>query len=264
MSEGHMAQTTAEIGAPPIESVDRALRILMELSHAGPRGIALVDVAAKTQMNKATVHRSLAALKYRAFATQDPQTGRYSLGGAAAQLGVQFYGRDNLEALLHPALTSLSARVGELVHLGVLDGTHIVYLDKVEPERAVRVFSQVGARVPARNTALGRAILMSLGLERTQLEPFMSEETGRDHAQHADRLIAELEEARMRGFAREIEENEPGISCVALPILRGETAVGAVSVTAPAQRMTQERMIEIAADIRSVLTAALPSPFSVG
>lgn len=246
------------LATPPVESVDRALRILLELASAGPKGVALAELAAATGLNKASVHRSLAALKHRAFATQDPITGRYLLGGAAAQLGVSFYGSDNLEGLLHGALVELSARVGELVHLGVLDGTHVVYLDKVEPDRSVRVFSSVGARVPAVRTAMGRAMLSSMGLERASLDAFLGEGDEPEH------VWSELQGAPGRGYAREIEENEKGITCVALPVARGARVVGAVSVTVPAARMTAKRMAEIAAEIHAALGRALPEGMSAG
>lgn len=251
------------LATPPVESVDRALRILLELASAGPKGVALAELAAATGLNKASVHRSLAALKHRAFATQDPITGRYLLGGAAAQLGVSFYGSDNLEGLLHGALVELSARVGELVHLGVLDGTHVVYLDKVEPDRSVRVFSSVGARVPAVRTAMGRAMLSSMGLERASLAAFIGEGAHPDQA-WADHVWSELQGAPGRGYAREVEENEKGITCVALPISRGARVVGAVSVTVPADRMPEKRMAEISGQIREALDRALPEGMSAG
>ena len=66
-----------------------------------------------------------------------------------AQLADQFLSDENLPALMRPALVELCGIAEELVHLGVLDGTHVVYLDKVEPERSVRVWSAVGRRSPA-------------------------------------------------------------------------------------------------------------------
>ncbi|XBH22938.1 helix-turn-helix domain-containing protein [Jonesiaceae bacterium BS-20] len=142
--------------SPPIESVDRAVRVLQALAEAGPSGISLVTLALKLDLNKATVHRMLAALKFRDFAAQDLATGHYVLGGGAAQLGASFYARENLAAILHPALLSLSAQVSELVHLGTSNGTNIVYLDKVEPDHAVRVFSAIGSSVPVISTAMGQ------------------------------------------------------------------------------------------------------------
>lgn len=241
----------------PVEAVDRALLVLQALAPAGPRGLALADLAAGLGLNKTTVHRTLAALRFRGFVVQDPATGSYALGAAAVRLGEDYLGEENLPALLHPALVAVSAAVDELVHLGVLSGSQVVYLDKVEPERSVRVWSAVGRRVPAVTTALGRALLAFRGTERSALGSYLGD--GVDTAQVWGALVA----ARERGFATEVEENEPGISCVAVPLLRSGVAVAAVSITAPAERMTPERVAWLHERMGAVLPELLPAPLTL-
>lgn len=243
----------------PVESVDRALRTLDLVASAGPGGAALADLAAALGLHKTTVHRSLAALRHRGFVDQDPVTGRYQLGGAAVALADRFFAEDDLPARLRPALLEVCAFTDELVHLGVLSGTQVVYLDKVEPERAVRVWSAVGRRNWAATTALGRAMLAFRDLPRS---------TADDYAVAADLapelLRAELDAARERGWAQETQENEPGIACVAVPLLRGPgRPVAALSVTAPAERMPATRMAEVHAHLTDVLPALLPTGLSL-
>ena len=151
----------------PVESVDRALLALQALAKAGARGLSLAELASSLALNKTTIHRALAALRFRGFVTQDAASGAYLLGPSSTQLADDFFSDENLPVLLHPALVALSGVAGELVHLGVLSGTHVVYLDKVEPERSVRVWSAVGRRSPAVTTALGRALLAYRGTDRT-------------------------------------------------------------------------------------------------
>src|SRR5690554_164523 len=243
----------------PVESVDRALLVLEALAGAGPRGMGLAELAARLGVNKTTVHRSLAALRFRDFVAQDPETGVYVLGGAATALGESFFGEENLPALLHPALVALCAETGELVHLGVLSGAQVVYVDKVEPERSVRVWSAVGRRMPAVTTALGRALLASRGASREVVERYAAATGGAADAEAAWR---EVSLARERGWAREVEENEPGIACVGVPLLRAGVAVAAVSVTAPVERMGEARFAEIYEQMREVLAPLLPAPLT--
>lgn len=238
---------------PPVESVDRALRALSELAAAGARGRSLGELAAVLGLSKASTHRVLAALRHRGFADQDP-SGAYVLGAAAALLGERWFGEENLPALLHPALVALCSRVDELVHLGILSGTQVLYLDKVEPERSVRVWSAIGRRTPAVTTALGRAILAWRDTDRSALRAYLV-----DSGADADRVWSALEVARSRGWASEEQENEAGISCVGVPLLRGGRAVAAVSITAPAERMTPERVMELNATVRLVLPPLLPT-----
>lgn len=242
----------------PVESIDRALRVLQALAGAGAAGMPLADLAAGVGLTKSTVHRVLAALRFRDFVTQSAD-GAYVLGPSATHLAQEFYGEENLPVLLHAALVSLSAATDELVHLGVMAGNHVVYLDKVEPERAVRVWSAIGRRSPAVTTALGRALLAHLGTSRPALEGYARGVDGVD----VEHVWAAIERARARGYATEREENEPGISCIAVPLVRAGAAVAALSVTAPAERMTDDRMVELYRTILEVLPPLLPADLAL-
>lgn len=258
-----------EAPASPVESVDRALRTLEAVAAAGPAGLTLAELAAALDVHKTTVHRSLAALRFREYVVQEPVTGRYALGAAAMHLADRYLAEDDLPARLRGALVALSAATGELVHLGVLSGTQVVYLDKVEPERAVRVWSAVGRRRSAASTALGRALLAFGGVEgsalRVYAEAWASEVDGSGGARatvstgRTDRVADALDDARRRGYAVEVQENEPGIACVAVPLVRdGGRPVAAVSITAPVERMDADRMVALHAEIRRVLPPLLP------
>ena len=242
----------------PVESVDRGLLTLQALARAGARGMPLADLAGTLGLNKSTVHRALAALRFRGFVTQDPASGAYVLGSAATQLSDDFFGDENLPVLLHAGLVALCGVADELVHLGVLDGTHVVYLDKVEPERSVRVWSAVGRRRPAVTTALGRALLAFRGADRTMLAGYVRA-AGDGAGVDVDHVWQVLERARATGYATEDEENEVGISCVAVPLLRSGSAVAAVSITAPAERMTADRVATLHAQVLEVLPPLLPA-----
>ena len=252
-----MAQPS-DAGTSPVESVDRALLTLQALARAGARGMSLAELATALGLNKSTVHRALAALRFRGFVSQDPVTGAYTLGSAATQLADDFFSEENLPALLHAGLVALCGVADELVHLGVLSGSQVVYLDKVEPERSVRVWSAVGRRSPAVTTALGRALLAYRGTDRSMLAGYVRA-AGDGHAVDVDHVWSVLERARARGYATEDQENEVGISCVAVPLLRSGSAIAAVSVTAPAERMTPERIGSLHDHIREVLPPLLPA-----
>jgi DNA-binding IclR family transcriptional regulator len=239
----------------PVRSIDHALLALQSLAAAGGGGMRLATLASNLGLSRPTTHRCLAALRHRGFVTQDPETGAYLLGSAAVRLADVYLSEENLPVLLHPALLALSRSTDELVHLGVLSGTEVVYLAKVEPERPVRVWSAVGRRSAAATTALGRALLAYRGADRTALAGYAR--TGADRLD-VDHLWAALEAARRRGFATEREENEAGISCVAVPLIRSGAAIAAVSVTAPAERMTPEHIQWLHAQMTEVLPPLLP------
>ncbi|MFF2622598.1 IclR family transcriptional regulator [Oerskovia jenensis] len=246
----------------PIGSVDKALLALEHLAAAGPRGVPLGTLAADLGLNKTSLHRTLAALRFRGYAEQDPATGSYRLGPAATALGNVFLGEEHLPALLTPALTAVCEATGELTHLGVLSGPEIVYLDKVEPARAVRVWSAIGRRRPAATTALGRALLAHRATDRSAMGWYTA--AASDTSPGAkDSLWETLRTTRARGYATETEENERGISCLAVPLLRAGQAVAALSVTAPADRMDETRHVELARTIDTVARPLLPASLTL-
>ena len=164
--------TQPEAPASPVGSVDKALILLEILAGAGPEGMMLRDISEAGGMNKASVHRLLRALMHRGFAEQSPDDQRYRLGTAALELTHAFGAGENLSILFAPALASISQRTQELVHLGRMDGARVLYLDKVEPERIVRVWSRVGSRAPAARTAMGRAMLAADGIRGDALTAY--------------------------------------------------------------------------------------------
>lgn len=242
---------------PRVEAVDRAVRLLVALAEAGAAGAGLGDLADKVEVNKSTAYRALSTLRAHSFAMQSDSTGRYRLGPSAIALGDVFWGADNLRVAVRPALIALSREVDELVHLGVMVDDQVLYLDKVEPERAIRVWSSVGQRVPAATTSLGRALLAAGDVPDDQLRAYLrAVPPGRDVSW--ERLRDVVHEARSRGYATEVEENEPGVACLGMAILRGERTVGALSITSLAERMTPDRQVSLAERIGSVVGPLLP------
>lgn len=241
----------------PVESVDRALLALQALARAGAKGMTLAELAVALDLNKTTVHRALAALRFRSFVRQDPSSGAYILGPSATQLADDFFSDENLPVQLHPALIALCGAVDELVHLGALSGTQVVYLDKVEPDRSVRVWSAIGRQNAAVTTALGRALLAHRGTDRSMLAGYARAAGGATPVD-VERVWNAVEQAAARGYATEEQENEPGISCVAVPLMRSGVAIAAVSITAPAERMTAERIGWLHRQMIEVLPPLLP------
>jgi DNA-binding IclR family transcriptional regulator len=258
-SPRNAAYRTDIVDPSPLGSVDKALLTLDALGRAGADGAPLAELAAEVGANKSTLHRTLSALRHRGYAEQT-EAGHYRLGPAILALGTTFLTEENLPALLGPALDALCSDVDELVHLGVLAGREVVYLEKVEPQRAVRVWSAVGRRRPAATTALGRALLAAGPLrdpDDAALEPYLVPSTT------SARLREALTEARTTGVATETEENERGIACAAVAVLRAGRPVAAVSITAPVERMSGPARAERLAALTRTLPAHLPPGLTV-
>lgn len=251
-----------EIETPRVEAVDRALQLLVALADAGPGGASLAALAAGAGVNKSTAYRALSTLRLRGFAAQDDATSAYRLGPAAFELGDRAYAPHNLAQAMRPALIALSRAADELVHLGVMAGDHVLYLDKVEPERAIRVWSVVGQRVPVASTSMGRAILAASGVPDQLLLGYLNSLPA-DRQVTPERLLESVAAARRFGYAVEHGENEPDVACIGTAILRGSAAVAAVSITALAVRMTPQRHRELSRLIVSEVGPLLPQGLSL-
>jgi IclR family acetate operon transcriptional repressor len=249
----------------PMGSVDKALRALLYLGTTGAGGQSLAKLSAELELNKASLHRTLSALRHRGFVEQD-SSGTYRLGGAILALADLYVRHESLSSLLHEGLVALCSKVNETCHLGVLMGEQIIYIDKVEPQRAIRVWSEIGWRGPAVTTALGRAIMCQKFLD---FQSFAAQYPGAvpqrtiHTCKSLPKVWREVAEARKRGFATEEQENELGVACLATAVLRGGNVIAAISITAPIERMGQRRYPELIRGIRECVRPRLPSALTL-
>lgn len=239
-------------GPAPVEAIDRALVLLSTLAESDPSGSSLMALCRDVGMNKSTAYRALTTMRARGFVTQEVD-GSYRIGPAAIALGARFFGPDSLAQLLHPALLVLSRELDELVHLGILNGDRVVYVDKVEPDKAIRVWSQIGHSVPAATTSLGRAILAFKPGDADHLDAFTADGS-------KAKLAAALRRTQRYGYATEIEENEPGIACLGVPILADGAAICALSITMLATHLDNVRISEVIARVAELVPPRLPDP----
>ncbi len=145
--------------------------------------------------------------------------------------------------------------------MGVLTGEQVVYIDKVEPQRAIRIWSEIGWRNPALTTALGREIMSHKFVDFESFAASFPNPVPKRTPNTGGSLRAvwqELAEARKRGYAIEEQENELGITCIGMAILRGPNAVAAISVTAPFERMDAKRIAVLTRKLRECVEPNLP------
>jgi len=214
-----------------VKTVDRTFAILTALGEAG-RPLPIRDLARQAALPRPTVYRLVDVLtRHGAVVVQD---GTVALGHRVLWLAGQRLAQLELRTAGRPHLVELCRQVGETVHLGVLEQGHVVYIDKVEPPRPLRMASTVGAIMPVHSTALGKAMLAWMdGHQVREIVALrgLPRRTPRTITTLA-RLQRELAAVRARGFAVDNVENEDGIRCVGAPVFdhRGRVA-GAISVS---------------------------------
>ena len=239
-------------------TLGKAVAVLETVALA-ERPMRFTDVLAASGQPRGTLHRQLSHLLREGLLELGPDHA-YVPGLRLLKLASAAWARNELRAVAVPFLEALHRETGETVHLGVLRGGEIIYLDKVESRQAVRMNSQIGNASPVYCTGVGKAALSVL--DAPALEAVLSRLTFRRFTPHtlADRaaLEAELAEIRASGVAFDREEHEPGIRCVAAPVHDGGRAlVAAVSVTGPAYRVGPELLAEWAPHVRAAARAVM-------
>jgi IclR family acetate operon transcriptional repressor len=230
-----------------VKPVDKALQVLTFLAEAG-RELSLKEICTRTGLPKTTAFRYLYTLNAHGYVTHNGDSDLYRLGPRSWQLGQSAGQYAQLLEVALPLMQELRNRFDETVNLGVLNQTNIVYLGMVESRRALRMQARIGSHDPAYSTSLGKAILAFLPAEQWQahLPARMTPRTDRTLTARTA-LRQDLEITRQRGYALDQGENEEGACCIGAPIFdRLGRAIAAVSLSAPASRLSPDHIEEVA------------------
>jgi DNA-binding IclR family transcriptional regulator len=237
---------------PRVQSLDRALDLLEALANAGEAGVS--DLATKTGLVPSTAHRLLSTLVERGYAAQSASGGRYLIGYKLLELASGLQDRvERLKLASREHLEAIGRETGETTNLVVLEGRDVVYVDKVDGTRSVRLFIELGAAIPAHTTGSGKAILAWRSHE--DVTAMLG---GRPLRRSTPRTITtldgleeDLERIRKRGFATDNEEHEEGVACVGTPVFdhRG-ISVAAISVSGPTPRILNADTADLGALLR--------------
>ncbi len=201
------------------------------------------EIADSLKVKPGTIFPILSTLERFGYLDRDKDTRKYQLGLTLARMGTLVLRRLNIRERAQRYLKDLSQKCNENVHLGVLDGNMIMYIDRIEASQSLMVRSFIGKRVPAYCTGLGKAILAYMSEE--QLDNYFKqvklEKLTNNTISNPSILKDELMEIRRNGVAIEDEEYQQGGMCFAAPIRnhRGEV-IAAISVSMPKVRYNRE------------------------
>ncbi len=222
-----------------LASVRNAARVLRAFSRAGQE-LGITELSRQLGLGKSTVHRLVTTLAAERLLERGSTPGRYRLGLVLYELGSRVTEHVDLHQAALPVLTTLRHETGEMVHVAVLDGLEVVYVERLESHNLLPIFRQVGHRLPAHWTSSGKILLASLPPEEltrrlTQWQPVAQTPwTITD----MNRLLAELAAVARQGWAQNNEEGHLGIVSVGAPIRgRDGTVMAAVSVVGDSARM---------------------------
>jgi IclR family acetate operon transcriptional repressor len=227
-----------------VAPVHKSMQLLDALvSSKAP--MALSDLAAATALPKTTAFRYLYTLRASGFVSYDERSERYAIGPRVAVTSPLPGYAERIKEIAQPAMLRLQRQFNETVNLGIRDGTDIVYIDMVGSSRLLHAEAKIGKRDPLHSTALGKAILLTLGSsEIDRAVPRRMEARTPHTITNRDHFLDDIARSAARKYALDLEENELGARCVAAAITEpsGRGAMAAISISGPCQLMSDDML----------------------
>lgn len=249
--EFHYAGAMKESKAQKVPAVLRGLQIL-ELLAGDKKRWTTTEISRKLKIPKSTTSYLLHTLLERGYLVREAE-GAYRLGMKLLALGGQALRGIELRDAALPILRRLTAETETTAHLAVLEGTEVVYIERVPSPGFIQIDTWVGRRMPLHSTSVGKALLAFLpepeaeGLVQSVGLPRFTPRT----ITSLPRFKQELRRIRESGVAVDNEENTPGVRCVAAPVFGPNGRVlAAMSLTGPVQQVTEERLPRIAEKLK--------------
>lgn len=234
------------------QTLVRGLDVLEAVASGATNLVALAEML---QLNRSTTHRLAATLVENRYLSFTPRIG-YALGPKLIELGYLARDQMSFPRVARDHIESLAVETGDTVHLGILDGTRALYLDKIAGSRRVEIRSRIGDRHPLRSTGLGKALILDLGEARWRELYEAENREGRLYNVTLTAWLKRMHGYAKAGYALDLEENEDRIRCVAAPVRDAtKQIIGAISISSAAQYMDDARMKALVAKVHAVALA---------
>ncbi len=210
-------------------------------------GLKFNDIIELTAFKKSTVHRFLSFLTKNKYIRKDKKTSNYELGIKFLRISSKVLSNLNIRDNAEQYLYELSKATGETVHLAMLIGEDVIYIDKKESNQAIRMISQIGKIARPYCTGVGKAIFafQNKRFIEKKLDEFYLIKYTDNTIGDREALIQEVKEIRKKGFSLDREENERGICCIAAPIRdHAGNVIASISISAVKIRLDIDGLLK--------------------
>ena len=225
----------------------KGLMVLEAVNRLDDRPLTLEQIAAEIGLTRSNTHRTLQTLAHAGYVRRDPDTGVYQCTLKMFELGARQLAGLDIRKPASPLMRELAHRTGETVHLSVLDGLDVVYVDKIDSAQPLHAYSTVGGRAPAYAVATGKALLAFQAAD--YIEHYgnaVHKHTENTHVS-IPALKQELADVARIGYAMNRGEWRHGIGGIAAPVFNGlDKVVAAIGISGPLERLTNQKMAQFA------------------
>lgn len=234
------------MGESGVQVIDRVFDIL-ELLTTEEAGLGITEIARRLNLNKSTAHRIVNGIMHRGYIEKTEQ-GLYRLGLGFVALSSLRLNNVELTIEAKPYLKDMTNHTGQTSHLAVLNGSDAMYIDKVETVKNLRLYSEIGKRIPVYCSGLGKSLVMDRADEEihTLLKDCEYVKKTNKTLTSAEAVMKDIRRGRIIGWTMDDEEHDLGIRCFAAPVYDYTgRIVAAISTSGPSHIYTKDRDNEI-------------------
>ncbi|PVE77842.1 IclR family transcriptional regulator [Microbacterium testaceum] len=252
-------QDSTDLAQENRTAVDKAVAVLKAFGADRHTGVGVSELGRRAGLSKSTTFRLLAMLQRNGMVDRTGTV--YRLGRALEEIGgpAALPAHNSVRDLLTPFLAELFAETHATVQLAMLDGSDVVYLNKLEGANGLRTPSRIGGRMPAYCTAVGKVLLASDASAAEAVLRGPRHAWTRNTLVDEDDLMAELAHVRRTGLAHDRGESMENLYCIAVPVRgHGGRVIASFSVSGDAsfRPLRHERVLRSVAFSASRIAAS--------
>lgn len=233
-------------------ATSRVLDIL-EILSSSTGGYTLTEIAKQIDAPKSSIFPIIHTLEERHYISMDSSNGKYSIGISAFAIGSTYISSKSLLSHIHSAMNELVTVCNETCNMGVLNGSNVLYVAKIDSPQSLRLVTHVGIKMPANCTALGKALLTKTSFEdMKKIFPEKLSTCTKYSITDINVLNEQVRKAEIEGYAYENQEFAEQIMCVAVPIVKDGKVMAAVSVSIPSFRYDDKKLITVKEELKKI------------
>ncbi|MGD9677662.1 MAG: IclR family transcriptional regulator [Vulcanibacillus sp.] len=231
-----------------VRSVERSLDILLCFVHSTE--LSLTEITNLVSLHKSTVYRMLQTLELKGFLIKNNSNEKYRLGFKIWELSANLSGMNDPATLFLPEMERLRNLLDETISLYIRDGYERIRIQSIESNQSLRRVAPIGERLPL---ALGASSKVLITYEEKSIQEDILKQLASNYQIDKNSFEKVIEDVKILGYATSFEERAIGAVAIACPIFnRQKSIIAALSVSGPVNRLTYEKLEEIA----PVLTAS--------
>ncbi|MCF2628568.1 MAG: IclR family transcriptional regulator [Fusobacterium mortiferum] len=220
---------------------------ILDILATTTKGMTLTEISKAIDSPKSTLHPIVQTMVQNKYIFFDENTYKYFIGIKTFCIGSSYTNNLDLLDIIKKEMKYIVEKTNEICQLGILNKDKVLYIAKVDSERAIRIISNVGKELPAYCTALGKALLCNENIDSLkELYPEGLKKYTENTILNFEKLYEELQKIQKESIAFEFSEIMEDLVCVATPLkIEDNHIVAAISISIPSFRINDKKLIEI-------------------